>query len=80
MVGLTDGLMPLEDGFMVERLDWQKSPLYNLLKDGHHVAYFDCLKAALGAYKCINRSSIQPRQKVLDAVRRAESYSKEWGR
>ncbi len=80
MAAMTDGVMPLDDGFMVERLDWQKSPLYSLLKDGNHVAYFDCLKAALGAYKCIHRSSIQPSQKVLDAVRRAESYSKEWGR
>lgn len=80
MAELIDGVMPLEDGFMVERLDWQKSPLYRLVKNGNHVAYFDCLKAALGAYKVIHRTSIQPSQKVLDAVRRAESYSKEWDR
>ena len=80
MAGLTDGMMPLEDGFTVERLNWQKSPLYRLVKNGNHVAYFDCLKAALGAYKVIHRTSIQPSQKMLDAVRRAESYAKEWDR
>lgn len=78
MPKMTDGLLPLDDGFTVHRLEWQKSPLYRLVKDGTNVAWFDCLQAALAAYRAIRRISVQPTKSQLETIRRIGSYVKEW--